>query len=417
MNIARADQSFMNATLNSPALATDLAARPCQEARPLRAANPAHAAEPWALAMSGGGFRATFAALGAIRLLAGTGHLADLRYTSSVSGGSVANGLLAVAWPQLRDRGFTADAVDELVLDPAVRRVSSRSLTFALVMNLWRTVGRRTRTDLLVDKFDEWFFDGTLLHELDPQVRWIINAANLSSGVRFRFERDVLGDYTIGLAPTAPNRISLSTAVAASAAVPGAFAPMKIRGVDFPCSIHPPVLMDGGAYDNTGLQALDRESLRDVFLVCINAGGLLRPGAYGKVPLVRDLARAHSMLYRQSTAIRTQGIVERFDLGRTVRAGSPMPAGARRGVLVALATTFTQQKTGRLAEWTDIHPDRRIHAGRDLAEVPTVFDKLDVTLCRALIYRGWWLIGAALARHAPEQLPADLSDVTPPVLL
>ena len=77
MNIARADQSFMNATLNSPALATDLAARPCREARPLRAANPAQAAEPWALAMSGGGFRATFAALGAIRLLAGTGHLPD----------------------------------------------------------------------------------------------------------------------------------------------------------------------------------------------------------------------------------------------------------------------------------------------------------------------------------------------------
>jgi NTE family protein len=55
-----------------------------------------------ALTLSGGGFRAIFAALGAIRMLAGVGRLSELRYTSSVSGGSVANGLVAAAWSQLR---------------------------------------------------------------------------------------------------------------------------------------------------------------------------------------------------------------------------------------------------------------------------------------------------------------------------
>jgi NTE family protein len=415
MTTARSDQAAVNRTLNTPALGTMLSPQPCQKSR-LRPHAPAPSAHPWAVSMSGGGFRATFAALGAVRLIAGIHQLSQLRYASSVSGGSIANGMLAVAWPQLRQRGFDAAAVDELVIDPTVRKVSARSLKVALLTNLWRTVGPRTRTDLLAEKFDEWFFARRRLSELDPEVRWIINAANLSSGVRFGFERDVLGDYTIGLAPTEPAGILLSTAVAASAAVPGAFAPVKVAAVDFPCATYPPMLMDGGVYDNTGIQALDRENQREVFLVSMSAGGLLRPGAYGRVPLVRDLARANSMLYRQSTAIRTQALVERFNLAGRTPAGAPLPDGARRGVLVALATTFPEPSTGRFDEWQEAFPERRSHGGHDLASVPTVFDKLDEPLCRALVYRGWWLIGAALATYHPSLIPPDISELDPPAL-
>ena len=414
MTVTRTDRKAVDRALNSPALGTELTPRPCRETPRLRAAPPPPAAEPWALSMSGGGFRATFAALGAVRLLADVRRLSGLRYASSVSGGSVANGMLAVAWPELRERGFSTSAVDDLVIDPAVRQVSTRSLKVALLLNLWRAVGRRTRTDLLADKFDEWFLGGRRLADLDPEVRWIVNAANLTSGVRFRFERDVLGDYTIGLAPTEPTGVRLSTAVAASAAVPGAFAPVRLTGVTFPCGTHRPMLMDGGVYDNTGIQALDREDQREVFLVGLNAGGLLRPGAYGRVPLVRDLARANSMLYRQSTAIRTQAMVERFERARRTPAGTPLPVGARRGVLVALATRFPEPSRGRLDEWRAAFPELREHDGRDLALVPTVFDKLDEPLCRALVRRGWWLVGAALATYFPDALPADLSKVEPP---
>jgi len=381
--------------VDSPAVGAGLRPQPCGDE--LRPADPSHCDDPFAVTLSGGGFRATLAGLGVLRFVADIGRLNHLRYCSSVSGGSITNAVTAVAWPELRRRGYTTAAFDELVIDPVVRRISRRSLKMSLIRGAWRTVGPRTRTELLARRLDQWFLHDKELEGLDPEVRWIISAANMITGVRFTFERDVLGDYTIGLTPTADSHLRVSLAVAASAAVPGAFAPMVINQVRFPCATQPPVLLDGGTYDNTGLEALDGERYRKTFLLTLNAGGLLRPGSYGKVPLVRDLARANSLLYRQSTALRTRDMVNRFDRGRSVPTQDPVPPGARRGVLVGLATDFPEPGSELLRAWRDRHPEHRTFDGKDLSLVPTVFDKLDEKLCRALIYRGWWLMGAALA--------------------
>ncbi|MET9507940.1 patatin-like phospholipase family protein [Streptomyces flavidovirens] len=400
--------------VDSPAVGTGLQARPCGDT--LRPAEPPGAADPVALTLSGGGFRATLSALGFVRLLADAGLLPSLRYASSVSGGSVANGCLATAWPALRERGYTAGAVDELVVEPVVERVSSRSLKRSLVRGLWRTLGPMTRTELLAKRLDEWFFDGIELKDLDPEVRWILNAANLTTGVRFAFERDVFGDYTTGLAPTSGTGLKLSLAVAASAAVPGAFPAVVLDGAHFPCATHAPVLLDGGTYDNTGLEAVDSERYRHAFLFVLNSGGLLRPGPYGRVPVIRDLARANSLLYRQSTALRTRAIVERFQLGqRADGQGEPPPPGARRGVLAGLSTDFPADGSAPLRRWREAFGEHRDFDGRDLALVPTVFDRLDAGLCRALVYRGWWLAGAGLAAFHPHYLP-DTASLVPPRL-
>ncbi len=369
--------------VDSEALGTALTQHPCADRR-VQPAGPAPSPAPMATTFSGGGFRATLPALGVIRLLADASRLSELRFVSSVSGGSVALGLLAVAWPELRRQGFTAQAVDDLLIGPTVRRISGRSLKMSLVLGSWRTIGSLTRTELLARRFDDWFFHGLELTDLDPEVRWILNSANLASGVRFRMERDVLGDYTIGLVPTSGTRMRLSLAAAASAAVPGAFAPVTLRGLHFPCASGPPVLVDGGAYDNTGLQALDSERYRDVFLVSLNAGGLLRPGAYGKVPLVRELARANSLLYRQSTGLRTKMMVERFERGAAVPLDEALPAGARRGVLFALSTGFPGPGAGTpaLDRWRTAHPEHRSWRRPDHPLVPTLIEKMDSELIR-----------------------------------
>lgn len=389
--------------LDSPALGAGETIRPCGD--DLRPADPAPPADgpAFGLTLSGGGFRATLAALGAVRYLADAGFLASLRYSSSVSGGSIANGLLAKEWPELRNRGFTAAAVDEVLVDPVVKRISSRSLKMALIMNVWQTIGPRTRTEVLAARMDEWFFDGTTLESLDPEVRWVVNAANLMTGVRFAFERDVVGDYVTGLAPTSGTGLRLANAAAASAAVPGSFAPWTVNGIEFPCATQPPHLLDGGVYDNTGLEAFDSDRYRNVFLMTMNAGGLLRPGAYGRVPLVRDLARANSLLYRQSTALRTRTVVDRFR------------ADERRGVLVALATSFPPEESDGLRAWRAAFAEERSWDGRDLALVPTVFDKLPAGLCRRLVYRGWWLMGAATAHYHPTMAPDPRALTAPPL--
>jgi NTE family protein len=174
------------------------------------------------LTFSGGGFRATLAALGVLRYL-------------------------ACRWSALRGGGHTTESLDELVIAPMVKKISSRSLKWSLVRNLWRSIGSSTRTDLLASRFDSWWFNKAHLVDLDPECRFIINAGNLSTGVRFAFERDVVGDYVLGMVPTTDTGIRVSQAVAASAAVPGAFAATKLPGIQFPCPIEEAAyLLDGG---------------------------------------------------------------------------------------------------------------------------------------------------------------------------
>lgn len=366
------------------------------------------------MTLSGGGFRATFAGLGTLRYLADAGLLSSVRYASSVSGGSITNGLLACHWGALRERGFALEAVDELLVEPVVKRVSKRSLKGALIRRVWRTVGSKTRTDLLGEQMDNWFFDGRLLEDLDPEVRFVINAANIVTGVRFTFERDVVGDYVVGLASTTGTGLRVAQAAAASAAVPGAFAAWPVRNIRFPCAEREPVLLDGGVYDNTGLEVLDGDDYAGVFTVTMNAGGLLRPGGYGKIPLIRDLSRANSLLYRQSTALRTRMMVAAFQRADQLASGAEPAKGARRGALVALASVFRDDR-GALPAWRAAFEEARTWEGKDLAYVPTVFDKLDEALCRRIVYRGWWLTGAAMAAYHPDMAPPP-EQLRPPPL-
>lgn len=387
--------------LDSPALGTGLAelVRPCED--PLRPADPGRVAgaPTFALTFSGGGFRATLAALGVVRYLADVGQLGHVRFVSSVSGGSISNGVLATRWAELRDRGFDTAAVEALVIDPVIDSISGSSLKLELIRNAWRAIGRQNRTHVLARALDRRFFEGRTLSSLDPECRFVINAANLVTGVRFAFERDVIGDYVTGLAPTG-DRLRVSFAAAASAAVPGAFAPLPVRNVAFPCAERgTPLLLDGGTYDNTGLEAIDGDQYADTFLIAMNAGGMFTTGRWGGLPFIRNLTRSNSLLYRQSTGLRTRWMVDRFKAAETARlANQPVPSWGRQGVLMSLASDVTNPAAD---EWRAAFPEHRTWKGRDLAFVPTVFDRLDTELCRLLVYRGWWLTGATIAAHHP----------------
>jgi NTE family protein len=95
-------------------------------------------------------------------------------------------------------------------------------------------------------------------------------------------------------------------------------------------------------------------------------------------------------------------MVDRFQATEdAVRCNQPVPSWGRRGVLVALATDVPG-----IEQWRAAYPENRTWEGRDLALVPTVFDRLDRRLCRLLVYRGWWLAGAALAKYHPGLVAA-----------
>jgi NTE family protein len=364
--------------------------------------------ELFAVSLSGGGWRAALTGAGSLRFLADAGLLGRVRWVSSVSGGSITNGLLAHCYEQLREAEFSPAAFDERVMRPLLGGARDRSLARALIGNAWRALGPKSRTDVMADVFDDWFFDGRLLAELPPGCGLVFNAANAATGVRFAFERDRLGDYVTGYVKSAETSVRLADAVAASAAVPGPFAAMRLRGLTFPCGDGADTrLLDGGVYDNLGLEAID--DLYGPCLVVVSAGGMLRRGMGGLlrfVPILRDLKRSEELLYRQATALRSRSMVERFQVWEQTPDHQDPPDYARRGVLFGLATSIEKVAP----EWLDGRPEKlrgAIEPDR-LAESKTTFSRRSAGLCRDLVYRGWWLAGAEFATFHPgviDQLP------------
>jgi NTE family protein len=351
---------------------------------------------PLAIALSGGGFRATLASIGVLRFLADAGVLGQVRHVSSVSGGSIANGLFAMNYPGLAAHEFSAEAFVELVQAPAIRMISTRSLSSELLRNFWRLFGPKNRTTLLADAFDRWFFHGLRLHDLPPPCRFVFNAADLTTGVRFGFEREFSGDYVLGRVASQQIGLRLADAIAISAAVPGLLATYSLKA-GFPCANgRVAKLVDGGAYENTALEPVD--DLPDHFLVAMNAGGIFRTGPLGWIPIVKTLQRSEALLYRQSTGLRMRQMVERFRLREKAdREGTPPPAQARWGVLFGLATTPPASATWTEAPLSSGEPLR-------LSQLKTSFAQFSRDDCVKLVRQAWWLTGASIAAYHPNLL-------------
>lgn len=404
--------------LSTPALGSsggDLVT-PCGKPGPRPSRPPAAHGVTVAVALSGGGFRATLTGLGVLQFLADSGLLGNVRYSSSVSGGSVANGLFAHHYDELAAEKFSGEAFGRIVVAPCIRRISGSSFGWKLIRNVWRVVGPTTRVNVLADSFADWFYGQQPLAQTPADCRFVFNAANLTTGVRFTLEREVVGDYVSGHTATTNTTLRLADAVAASAAFPIAFNPMHLENLDLPCGRDRPVkLQDGGVYDNMGLEAIDGLD-NDELIIAINAGGLFYVHrSYGWIPVVRDFLRINSILYRQSTALRRREMVERFKAWEQAdRQGTAKPPWARRGVLFGLTTTFDDNNLVN-REWVDERPERP-DSTEDLARVKTSFARLHENTCRQLVYRGWWLTGAALATYHRRTLPAALPIWRPPVL-
>ena len=88
-------------------------------------------------------------------------------------------------------------------------------------------------------------------------------------------------------------------------------------------------------------------------LVVINSGGVFRVGRYVRIPIVGDVLRTTGLLYRQTTALRTEAMVERFKVWEAARSGGRRPSSfARKGVLFGLAA----QAKDIAPEWLAVNP-------------------------------------------------------------
>ena len=221
-----------------------------------------------ALCLSGGGYRAMLFHTGVLWRLNEFGYLPKLRRISSVSGGSITAGLLAMRWDSLDFSNGTAPSFREQVVDPIMKLASH---TIDIWAGLKGIFWFGSISKYVASSYKKYLFGETTLREItskDPQSApfFVFNSTSVQSGVLWRFTRDYMWDYRVG--KIVGRTVPLAIAITASSAFPPFLSPLTLR---FEASDFVPdsgtdmqgdkfrdrvVLTDGGVYDNLGLETV-----------------------------------------------------------------------------------------------------------------------------------------------------------------
>jgi NTE family protein len=266
-----------------------------------------------ALCLSGGGYRAMLFHVGAIWRLNELGYLPNLNRISSVSGGSITNGVLAVNWTKLRYDGGVATNLDELFVRP-LRNLASKTIDKGAVFKGILLPG--TISDRVAGAYRQHVFGETRLKDLPDEPRFIFNATSMQTGSLWRFSKPYMADYRVGVIRN--HDVDLATAVAASSAFPPILSPVVVE-LD-PASFDPnergplyqdpynkkAVLSDGGVYDNLGLETAWK---RYKTILVSDGGGAMGPQPNPKHDWPRHAYRTLSVIDTQVRNLRKRQVV------------------------------------------------------------------------------------------------------------
>jgi NTE family protein len=345
-----------------------------------------------ALCLSGGGYRAMLFHLGTLWRLNELNYLSKLDRISSVSGGSITSGTLALNWDKLGfdANGFAAN-FDQQVTQP-IRNMASQTVDVSSILEgVFGGV-----SDHIVDHYNKFLFHNATLQHIPDAPRFVFNATSLQTGVLWRFSKPFMGDYKVGLVKN-PN-IELAIAVAASSAFPPLLSPCVLNldpnsfdptippaaGIKLPDFRQRIVLADGGVYDNLGLETAWKSCKT---ILVSNGGGALTLDVDPKHDWLSQTNRVLLIIYNQVVSLRTRDIVELFTLGQ--RDGSYWGIGSN-------IQNYTL-------------PDALvcpIGVTTTLAQTPTRLAAVDGALQEQLIDWGYAVCDAAVRKHVSQAAPA-----------
>ena len=274
------------------------------------------------LCLSGGGYRAMLFHVGALARLNELGWLPRLDAISSVSGGSIAAGMLGAVWDRLDfDAAGVARKFKAVFLEPLVAFSQTTADAPSVVYGVpapWTTASLE-----VAGRYRKLFGGNANLNKLPDRPRFIFCSSNLTTGSLFRFSKEYIADFRLGL-HRHPD-FDLATAVAASAAFPPVLSPLRLDLQPFDFKMEPidgrvlppanssllkrAVLTDGGVYDNHGLQPL-LERCRT--LLVSDGGAPWTTSTDGYYRWLPQLKRAFDMTDNQVRALRRQDLIRRF---------------------------------------------------------------------------------------------------------
>jgi predicted acylesterase/phospholipase RssA len=318
-----------------------------------------------AVALSGGGHRASLFGLGALLYLVDAGKGPELATVSSISGGSITNGYVGMTtdlatvraddfWRDVRPLARQVASLGTLFASPLTKAylaVLGLVVIVAVVLTaLWGAVLAwvawpialvmlgwlaQQRSWVAVQAFERTIFRGRRLESMSSAVDHVICATDLQTTEHVYFAGSFVYCYRAGWG--IPGDLRLARAVQASSAMPGAF-----NAVRFPTSQHRfkralPFrsfkLTDGGVYDNMGTEWPMRLNARlgeamapsgihaADELVVVNASaalGVVRRRSL-RVPLLGEITTLFAVkdvLYDQTTSVRRRLLDLRFRVTR-----------------------------------------------------------------------------------------------------
>jgi NTE family protein len=371
-----------------------------------------------AICLSGGGFRAMLFHLGALW------RLQELRYldctssaprandlgplvrVSSVSGGSITAGLLALRWDKCQtsnpDPQARVTALVEQIVKPirAFSRENIAGTNFEGSINVIKDILMPCSVNEHVTRaYTKHLFGKATMADITSAPCFVINASNLQSGALWRFTKRYIRDWRVGEISNT-KLVSLALAVSASSAFPPPLSPavLKFKESDYtpnsgakggsnlqrPSFTTRVVLSDGGVYDNLGLETAWK---RCSTLLVSDAG---KPFATEERPglnWVSQSARVIGVIQNQVRALRVRDLVDSFS--RKTREGAYWGVGSQ----------ISSYPTPTPLPVNQAHADALALVATDLAE------KSDATQ-ESLINWGYAICDSALRSWVDPQLPA-----------
>ncbi len=337
-----------------------------------------------ALCLSGGGYRAMLFHAGALKRLNELAYLPRLDRVSSVSGGSIAAGVLGVRWSRL---GFGSKGVagnfDDEILAP-LRGLAGHTIDMPSVLS--GIFGPRSIGEQVTRAYRKHLFHDATLQDLPVRPRFVFNATNMQSGVLWRFSKPYMRDYKVGEIKN-PNTL-VATAIAASAAFPPFLSPVRLRPKmsDYSPKSGEPlhtepyvtnvVLTDGGVYDNLGLETAWK---RYETILVSDGGGRLSPDPTVPSDWARQGKRAIDVINGQVSSLRKRQVIDSFK------------AGIRKGTYWG---TYTDIGDYQLADPLPCPHEKTLQ----LADVATRLQEMDRATQEKLINWGYAVCDAAMRK-------------------
>jgi len=347
------------------------------------------------LALSGGGYRAMLFSLGSVWRLNELGWLPKLDIITSVSGGSILNGVMATRWSHLTwNAAGVATNFAEVIAQPVQALADTTLDVFAGIEGIVSIFS--SISDKVADAYDDHVFHGARLQEdVAPfekgrTPRFLFYATSLQTGSSVRIERKRLADYRIGEIEN-PD-LSVAKVVAASSAFPPILSPVRLSvnhaawqpldgGILFDRDEFKRVLLltDGGVYDNMGLEAI-WQRCRTVLVS--DAGAPLDADPDPPTDWTRQAIRVLDIVTEQTRALRRRALIEDFRQAPTADGRQTVPRGTYWGISTKIneydladALTVDNIKTSalqhirtRLNRFTTVEQGQLINWGYALAD-------------------------------------------------